>query len=389
MSDAVQRFYQEHPDFRPVSRASPEEEHKPFYSIDRIKELPILNVLEDLYGIQAERKGNRYWCAIRGERTPSCCIYPNNSWCDFGDGDTGGDVIKLVQVMDGCGWYKAVSKLADTYHIAPENNGRPLDRSLSDRDWFRLGIYPDMATKNMDIDLDRFSLEQVMSYTQRYRMSMNELRKQDPAMYHRILKDRVLRPLTIEIDDYYASVLSEYEFAKAVGGEDFAHTCSYDSMDETAKELNRKMGILRRAVDDKNAVKVPKIHLSPASDLSDILDGKIRFQTGETPYFELYKAAHNAHQNLFFVKISHADYQQISREKEDVLRTFPCSVFYRGGVDTLCCMGKDLAKLRSILGPGIISVTQRAKDDGRAFVPSKNRADPQQNRAQLRMDPAK
>lgn len=389
MSDAVQKFYQEHPDFRPVSRASPRGAQKPFYSVDRIRELPVLNVLEDLYGIQAVPKGDRHWCAIRGERTPSCCIYPNNTWCDFGDGNNGGDVIKLVQTMDGCGWYEAVSRLADAYHIAPENDGKPLDKSLSDRDWFHLGIYPDMATKNMDIDLDRFSLNEVMNFSQRYRMSMNELRKQDPAMYHRVLNDRALRPLKAEIDAYYASVLSEFEFAKAVGGEDFAHTCSYDSLDETAQDLNRKMELLRRAVDDKSAVKVPKTHLSPASDLSEILAGNIQFQTGETPYFELCRVAYQARQNIFFVKVSCADFQKISRENEYFFRTVPCSVFYRNGVNTMCCMGKDLAKLRSILGPDLISVTQRVKDNGRAFSPSKSRQDPQKNRARNRPDPMK
>lgn len=381
MSDAVQKFYQEHPDFQPAARGSPRAEHKPFYSVDRIRELPVQNVLEDLYGIQAEKKGSRYWCAIRGEKTPSCCIYPNNTWCDFGDGNNGGDVIKLVQTMDGCGWYQAVSRLAEAYHIAPENNGKPLDKSLTDRDWFRLGLYPDMATKNMDIDLDRFRLEQVMEYTQHYRMSMNELRNKDPKTYHRILNDRALRPLKVEIDAYYAGVLSEFEFAKAIGGEDYARTCSCDSLDKTAQDLNKKMEILRRAVDDKSAVKVPKTHLSPASDLSEILAGNIQFQTGETPYFELCRAAYQARQNVFFVRVSHGDFQKIQRQNEGFFDRFPCSVFYRNGVNTLCCMGKDLAKIRDVLGADVIAVTQRSRDKSRAFIPAKGAAEPQPNQA--------
>ena len=372
--DNVKKFYQEHPDFKGYIRTSVQSESKPFYSEDRIREikaLPLTDVLQSLYGIEV-KKG---WCAIRGERTPSCKIYSNNTWCDFGDGNNGGDTIKLVQTMDECDWYTAVRKLADAYHIEPENISGAPDNSLSDYEWMKLGLYPDMATKNMDIDIERFGIEAVLSYTEKYRMSMNALRKADTKTYHRILQDRVLRPLEIERNSYYSWVLSRYELRKSIGGEDFARSYKDEELEVTAGELNKQFQLLRRAVDDKEAVKVPKVSLSPASDLSEILSGKIRFQTGETPYFELCKVSYQLKENLFFVKLPHEKAQEKIWGSPDKFSNIRCSVFYQNGIDTLCVLGRDLAKIRAIYGEEILSVTERAKDKNRARdvnAPSKN-----------------
>ena len=46
------------------------------YDLDKIKEIPITEILNDLYGIETQKKGtHRAFCDIRGEKTPSCCLY--------------------------------------------------------------------------------------------------------------------------------------------------------------------------------------------------------------------------------------------------------------------------------------------------------------------------
>ena len=319
-----------------------------------------------MYGIRTVKKGDRPWCSLRdSDDTPSCCIYPNNSWCDFGDANRGGDVIALVQTLEQCDWYSALCRLAEAYHITPQNRGVVADNSLSDREWLQLNLYPDMATKNMDIDVERFGVQATMTYVSKYRMSMNELRSADPQMYHRILKERVLRSLKAERDGYYSSLLSDFELRKSIGGVDFAHAEIDKTRYAEAEKINKDFQLLRRAVDDKSAVPVPKTNLSPPSDLSDILNGKIRFQTQGMPYFELLGQAYQSKEPVFFVQLSHEKSMGLMYENRHIFDAVPYSLFFKNGVDTLCVFGRDLSRIRRAFGEEILSVTQRSGDKSR------------------------
>lgn len=64
-----------------------------YYDLERIKEIPLKEVLED-YGVVVDSYGK---FKLREEKTPSCKWYPKtNSYYDFGD-SSGGNVIELVK----------------------------------------------------------------------------------------------------------------------------------------------------------------------------------------------------------------------------------------------------------------------------------------------------
>lgn len=69
--------------------------------IQQLKQIPVTEILQNIYGIAVNKHGEKSYCKIRSERTASCCIYPNNTWYDFG-GSVGGDTITLVQTMEAC-----------------------------------------------------------------------------------------------------------------------------------------------------------------------------------------------------------------------------------------------------------------------------------------------
>lgn len=96
-----------------------------YYDLDKIKEIPITDVLSDLYGIEARQHGrSQAYCAIRDEKTPSCCLYlDTNSFCDYGDGNRGGNVINLVEYLSNCEFKDAVQMLAERYGISAEKQG--------------------------------------------------------------------------------------------------------------------------------------------------------------------------------------------------------------------------------------------------------------------------
>jgi hypothetical protein len=51
-------------------------------------------------------------CPLHDERTPSFVVTPGRGWRCFGACDAGGDVIDLVQRLDGVGFREAVRRLA-------------------------------------------------------------------------------------------------------------------------------------------------------------------------------------------------------------------------------------------------------------------------------------
>ena len=106
--------------------------------IQQLKQIPVTEILQNIYGIAVNRHGEKSYCKIRSERTASCCIYPNNTWYDFG-GSVGGDTITLVQTMEACDRKTAMNKLSEWYNIERKHRQRD-NKTLWHYEWARLGI---------------------------------------------------------------------------------------------------------------------------------------------------------------------------------------------------------------------------------------------------------
>lgn len=358
------------------------------FDLTQLKDIPIVDILRDIYGIEAHKNGERYYCKIRPERTGSCCIYPTNTFYDFGSG-AGGDTITLVAEMESCDKKTAIEKLAEWYNINPQNRKRN-GNMLWEHEWKKLGIEPDMVSKNLNIniiasDADRPDSKadinlylqnsaQLTAFYEKYYVSMNEFRASDKVGYHTFLKRHILPELFNIRDDYYANLLSEYTLCCEIGGENFAYNAVISDLEinETAKEINEQSHLLRRAVDDISLLKTPLLNLNPEQDLKDIIDGKTAVKLSKKSYFDLCKYAKSKGEQLVVFQLSKADYTHEYMSGGDQIHHLAHSCYYKNNVCHLTTFGKNLQAFEQIFGAEIRK-TVKVNDVFKSLQSEKNR----------------
>lgn len=348
------------------------------FDITRLKEIPVVDILRDIYGIEVRKNGERYYCKIRSERIGSCCIYPTNTWYDFGSG-AGGDTIALIVEMESCDRKDAIKKLADWYNISPEKRTRE-GNILWEYEWKKLGIEPDMVSKNLniniiasehdrpnsnaDINLYLENSAQLTAFYEKYYVSMNEFRASDKVGYHNFLKRHTLAELFNEKDDYYGNLLSDYNISCEIGGEKFAFEAVSNSPAHKAEadRISEKSQLLRRAVDDISLLKVPLLSLSPEKDLQEILSGKTAVKISKRSYFELCRIAKIQHEKIYIFEISRADYVSEHDKKQSKTHLLPHTCYYKDGSCKVSVFGKNIADFSEIFGEKIVGDFQKSSD---------------------------
>lgn len=271
-----------------------------FYDLDKLKEIPIQEVLRDFYGIESTPKGaHRAFCDIRGEKTPSCCLYlDTNSYCDFGDSNRGGNVINLVQQLSNVGFAEAAELLAQRYGIASER--REVNAFPTSHEFKRINIEYDLATKNFDFDLDKYSLEKTKEFSQKYAMSVKELSEKYPNVYHNMLRSRAVTHIDFMRNNYYRSLYLGHLLCSDLGTE--LSDQMVKELQEDIKELDRMENIINRAITDKKLLPYKAHKYDVKTDLLKILNGQIEYQTGNIDYVSLKAGANKANKNLFYQK---------------------------------------------------------------------------------------
>ncbi len=344
----------------------------------RLLEIPVIDILKNVYGIETRQKGDRYYCKIRPERTGSCVIYADkNDWYDYGAG-VGGDSITLVESMENCDRKTAIKKLSEYYGVTRER--RKDTKTLMDFEWVSLGIWPDSVSKNLDINLfvdgERPSKNadinlnindslQIQAFAQRYYgWHINDLRKTDSVTYHNILKKKVLMPLFNEKEQYFCDLVSTYKLAKAIGGQSFAISVvsSDDELIEFGNEIKKKCELLRRAIDDVSLLKSPIFNLSPGKDIKGILDGSITFEMSRLHYFDICRLASLNHQKVYSIQVQYDDFIHHFVKENSNLHKIQHSVFYKQDSCYVCVLESSLSKIKEIFGEQIMNIQQKNVD---------------------------
>lgn len=328
--------------------------------IERLKAIPLTNILQDIYGIEVQKRGSRYYCKIRDERTASCAIYPNNTFYDFGGGE-GGDTINLVEYMESCDRKTAMEKLSQLYHIERQTQKRNR-KDLMDYEWNKLGVTPDMVSKNLniniierpgewkrgaDVNLNINDMKQLEMFREKYQVPLAELRKNDSEAYHLFLRNKVYYPLISEKDGYLGSLHSRYRFAFGIcndSAEAFQITASDPEINEWAKTLSEKFTLLRYAVDDISFLKVPHIKYNPSQNLNEILSGKTQFQISKMSYFELCHYAFMSKEKLCKIKVLYDVYAKKYSPITSELKGIPHCSLYKNDACSLYCLDRDFQK---------------------------------------------
>ncbi|XZI53065.1 CHC2 zinc finger domain-containing protein (plasmid) [Clostridium perfringens] len=240
------------------SKNSTEKEVEPFYNLDKIKEIPLEDVCNRL-GVNTSSKGKKLWCNIRGEKTPSCCInIDKNYWYDFGT-STGGDVIKFVSEVEKINTKEAIYRLADMFGIDPENNipnKNKFNLYISNSDYRKIGIEPTRATLNLDINLEKQSLDEVINLEKAFAKSMNELANSNEELFLEVLNKKSIPIVYNNIKNYYdcLSRIEDYinEKGNILTGFHSLETQLYMNYSkELADTLNSQLDILSKTNIDK------------------------------------------------------------------------------------------------------------------------------------------
>lgn len=280
--------------------------HSGYYDLDKIKEIPITDVLSDLYGIEVQKNGRtRAYCAIRDEKTPSCCLYlDTNSFCDYGDANRGGNVINLVQYLSNCEFKDAIQMLAERYGIAPEKTGQRI--LPTNAQYAKIGIQADMVSKNFSFDIERFGLEKTREFAERYRMTVQELAESEPKTYHNMLKN-VAVPQVVECRNiYYRNLYTSYLLCSSFGA-DLTDSMVQELTSEL-DELQKTEEIMQRAITDKSLLNFTPKQYNVKKDLNDILNGKIEFEVGNLNYMDLKKESTKQNKNLIYKKVKYSEW---------------------------------------------------------------------------------
>ena len=274
-----------------------EKEAQPFYNLDKIKEIPLEDVCNRL-GVHTSPKGKKLWCDIRGEKTPSCCINTDkNYWYDFGS-STGGDVIKFVSEVEKIDAKEAIYKLADMFGIEPENNIENPNKHtfyISNSDYRKIGIEPTRATLNLDINLDKQSMEEVTRLEKAFSKSMNELANSNEDLFLDVLNKKSIPIIYNNIKNYYDCLnrIEDYinEKDNVVDGFHSLETQLYMNYSkELADTLNNQLDILSKTnIDKKIGFELKENKVDFQKHMNDIfsvcLENGIEILSQESPQY--------------------------------------------------------------------------------------------------------
>lgn len=283
---------------------------KPFYDLDEIIAIPIEQVAE-MYGVKLVRNGNSLWGAVRQEKTASTKFYTStNTFCDFGNGNRGGNVINLVAYITGCDNESAIKTLAESFGIQPINNIREQrDFDLTNSQYEKIGVQAELATMNFDIDVEKYGIEKTMQFTDKYRMSVQQLAKEYPDTYANMLKHKAIPYVYSLRNEYYLACFNQYSLARAAGVDIFSYKEMPTELVLLAQQQTATESIMSQAAQKANINFVAGKYDVRAT-IEGIDAGKINIEIGNTRYAELKQAEKGTGQKLEFQRVSKTLYDQ-------------------------------------------------------------------------------
>lgn len=324
---------------------------KRFYDLEQVRDIPILDVAA-AFGVDVKR-GNK--CKIRDEKTPSVQLYTKSRngfdrFWDFGINE-GGDVIVFVSKILNCDWQTALEQLADTFGIEPVNNTEYRNRSdLTNSQYAKIGIFGDLATKNLDFDLERFSMESAQKYADKYKMSVNELRKQYPDFYtHKILMKKAL-PFVSELRNrYYSELYAHYSLAKLLNVQDPTKlddkaTEKFEALKSEVETAERLLHRAAKGTSMEETLALKKYDV--LEDYMGLINGEITFQVGAVSYNNMKLMARKNDEILCYRSLGSEDYFHLS---EGPLKEIPHAAFLRAEKVNLAFLPEHSPEITKII----------------------------------------
>lgn len=322
------------------------------YSFEEINErVPIEDVLA-LHGIYPNSKG---WYSLRSEDdTPSAHIDKNkrygNTIHDFGVSNTF-NPISLTMFLRDVDAYEASQILGETFGLTPISKNKTTSDVVSDWEWCKIGVQPDMASKNMDFFPEKYGEERTRTYAEKYRMSVNELRKEDSSVYERVVRSRAI-PYVLDLkNSYYRALYSWNNLNKALNIESkIEDLIKNEEISELAKDLSLAEEILKKAI-KRTSITFKTGVYNVKSDFYKVVEGKISFEIGKDSHYDIKCAAFQDKVKPYYCLVSLDDYNKLV---ENGLENMRFSAFQKGEEVNLVFLPTDsnrfLFLLKSLRG---------------------------------------
>lgn len=335
-----------------------------FYDKESILDIPILDVAYEL-GVEIHYKGGNPWCRLRSDDdTASTILHPEsdlkypNTFHDFGSGEHG-DVIKMTMLVRELSWKDAVQYLGQTFHIPPQDRTKQNEGHLSNREYASIGLYGDLSTKNFSFGSD---MEQNHRISEKFSMSMNELKEEHPRTYERVLKQVAIPFVQEERNGFYMDLYMTRGFLKkAYGVEDSIFTV--DKFNKKADSLSAMDRALTRAMIGTRLEPEKARDYSPRAVLADIDSGKLKPAFGNKTFKQMQRLSEAKKTNVSYETV---DLDLAFYEGTSLFGSIPFTAFLKNGTAVIGYMECDRESVRPIL------THMALKDKARDTAPHKN-----------------
>ena len=170
----------------------------------------------------------------------------------------------------------AIQALGQAFGVTPIDPHAGMDPyELTNLEWKRLGIYGDRASKNFIFHVDRLSPERLWELSEKFNIPMNDLRKQHPQTYARILKQTALPHVRALRNTYYLDVYGQYRFCASLGRPDLFQDISYQQeLLNKRDELKLAERMLTKAIHGTSITFHPEVVPDPNTLLKRLLRGE-------------------------------------------------------------------------------------------------------------------
>lgn len=320
---------------------------KNFYNYDLLKAIPIKDVCER-FGIDVKDVKGSLWCKIRDENHASCKLYPEtNTFCDFGNGNKGGNTINLVQCIEQCSYEEAGEKLALAFDIEPETYSKTSPYQVYDSMFSKIGLYGDLALKNM-INLDEMTVDEAQEMILKYNsLSMSQLRKEYPEEYETLLRQKAVPYVLQKQNMYYFDICTAYILAKAVYVEhpDLIPDYVEKKLQGDCDDLIKAEKILEKASYETKLIFKPQVH-NVKAELERILNGKLQPEIGTIRHFNMKLQAKKLNQVLGYKAIPEKDYYSLM---DQGLKDIGHAAFWKQGMVNMVFLPGDKEKIFNLI----------------------------------------
>ena len=313
-------------------------------------EVPIEDVLA-LHGIYPNAKG---WYSLRPEDdTPSAHIDKEkrygNTIHDFGAENNTFGCCSFTAWYRGISYKEATILLAENFgYEVPIAGKKEKTDIISNWEWEQINIQPDMASKNMDHYPEKYGTERTMEYADKYRMSMNELKKEDIKVYERIIRSRAI-PHVLEMrNQYYRDIYSEFSLSTAVDSSlsnDIIIKNNADGFNQTVVELAKIENILQTAIKD-TTIKFKPLRHKVEVDFHKVVNGEISFEIGNESYYNIKCAAFQDKVKVFYCLVNLDEYYKLM---DNGLDNIHVAAFQKGDQVNLAFSATDSSRVNFLI----------------------------------------